>query len=498
MMGFEDPRQEKLFSVNVSLDQRVRANHPLRKVARLIDFEFVYDEVKACYGINGQVSVPPPVILKLMLLLVFYNVRSERELMDTVAERLDWLWFLGYDLDSEIPDHSVLSKARKRWGVKLFQHFFERIVWQCVEAGLVDGRKLFLDSSLVQADASKNSILDTQALKAQLHRDYAQLEERLEEIAEERSGHPDYRQTNRRFRSTTDPDAALVRRQGSTLAYQVHRAVDARSEVITATEVTSGDVNEAHRMEALIDAHQANTHRQAEVVVADTKYGTIENLLRCGERGLEAHIPEVLASNAKRAQVVDLFPAERFRYDPEQDCYWCPAGQRLQRKSLHAKRHSYDYAAPKSACAACPLRPQCTRNKSGRTVKRHLRQEELDRMLRISHSARSREDLKLRQHLMERSFARGQRLGMARMRWRRLWRAKIQELLTATIQNIAIFVRYARGPHPVALAMRTISHNAAFFPGRRRFDSLLGSRAWLGIGLWIFTLESVPQTRTCF
>lgn len=66
------------------------------------------------YGDNGNVSVPPPVILKLMLLLVFYNVRSERELMATLPERLDWLWFLGYDLDSEIPDHSVLSQGARR------------------------------------------------------------------------------------------------------------------------------------------------------------------------------------------------------------------------------------------------------------------------------------------------------------------------------------------------------------------------------------------------
>jgi transposase len=233
MMGYEDPPQEKLFCVNVSLDKRVRTNHPLRQVARLIDFDFVYDEVKDSYGTNGHVSVPPPVILKLMLLLVFYNVRSERELMDTVPERLDWLWFLGYDLESEIPDHSVLSKARKRWGVELFQRFFERIVWQCVERELIDGRKLFMDSSLVEADASKNSILDTQSLKAQLHRDYAQLEQRLEEIAEERSDRPDYRQTNCRYRSTTDPDAALVKRTQTTLSYQVHRAVDARAEVIT-------------------------------------------------------------------------------------------------------------------------------------------------------------------------------------------------------------------------------------------------------------------------
>ena len=475
MMGFGNPPQEKLFSVNVSLDKRVRRNHPLRQVARAIDFDFIYKEVQDSYGTNGHVSVPPPVILKLMLLLVFYNVRSERELMDTVPERLDWLWFLGYDLDSEIPDHSVLSKARQRWGVEVFQRFFERIVWQCVEAGLVDGRKVFLDSSLVEANASKSSVIDTHSLKARLHEKYAELEERLEEIAEERSARPDYRTVNQQLRSTTDPDAAVVRRGKPKLAYQVHRAVDSRSEVITATEVTAGDVNEAHRMEALIETHQENTHRSPEVVVADTKYGTKENFLRCAERGLEPHIREFAATNAKRKQVADLFPPEQFRYDAVEDCYWCPAGQRLQRKSLHAPRHSYDYAAPKRVCAACPLQPQCTRNKAGRTITRHQRQAELDRMLQISHSAAAREDLKLRQHLMERSFARGQRFGMARMRWRRLWRATIQEFLTATIQNIAVLVRYARCPHPIALAVQSMPSDPTIFMGRGRFDPFFGS-----------------------
>jgi len=181
MMGRESPPQASLFYTGINLEKRVRRDHVLRKVARLVDFDFVYGEVKESYGYNGNVSVPPPMILKLMLLLVLYNVRSERELMATLAERLDWLWFLGLELDSEIPDHSVLSKARKRWGVELFQTFFERIVWQCVEGGLVDGRKLFCDSSLIEADASCNSVVDTQGLKRYLNPAYRELEARLEE-----------------------------------------------------------------------------------------------------------------------------------------------------------------------------------------------------------------------------------------------------------------------------------------------------------------------------
>ncbi len=71
--------------------------------------------------------------MKLMLLLVFYNVRSERDLMRTLPMRLDWLWFLGYDIDDEIPHHSVLSKARKRWGEETFKELFQRVLLQALE-----------------------------------------------------------------------------------------------------------------------------------------------------------------------------------------------------------------------------------------------------------------------------------------------------------------------------------------------------------------------------
>ena len=98
MMGRDKPPQRSLFYTGINLDKRVRAEHVLRKVAGLVDFDFVYGEVKESYGYNGNVSVAPPMILKLMLLLVLYNVRSERELMATLPERLDWLWFFGIGL----------------------------------------------------------------------------------------------------------------------------------------------------------------------------------------------------------------------------------------------------------------------------------------------------------------------------------------------------------------------------------------------------------------
>jgi transposase len=461
MMGMQEPTQSRLFYIGINIDKRVRANHPLRRIREHIDFDFSYEEVKELYGTNGNVSVPPPVILKLMLLLVLYNVRSERELMDTLPERIDWLWFLDYDLDSEIPNHSILSKARKKWGVEIFQSFFERIVLQCVEAGMVNGRKIFVDSSLIDANASNNSVIDTKNLKHQLHKNYKKLESRLED--QEGSTDPSrrYEKKNNRYISSTDPDAAIVNRGKPKLSYQVHRAVDGQSEIITAADATPGDVNEAHLMIPLLEQHKMTTGETADTVVADSKYGTIDNFIACHDRGIQAHAPDLREAAVKRVKKLKIFHEDRFQYDPERDVYHCPAGNVLKLKSLHMNRQSRDYAAPKKVCAVCQLREQCTRNKSGRTIKRHLRQSALDMMRETSRSTKAKRDIKTRQHLMERSFARSTRYGFDRARWRGLWRMRIQEYLTCTIQNIQVLIKHVFKPKQsiaaIALAITTCS-----------------------------------------
>jgi transposase len=461
MMKVQPPSQNNLFHFGVNIDKRIRANHPLRKVNELIDFDFVYDEVRDFYGYNGKESIPPPVILKLMLLLVLYNVRSERELMQTIPERIDWLWFLGYDLDYEIPDHSVLSKARKKWGVAVFESFFQRIVLQCVEAGLVDGSKIFVDSSLVDANASNNSVIDTKGLKHQLHKNYKKLEARLAERDESTDSARNSEKKNSRYISSTDPDAAIVNRGKPKLSYQVHRAVDERSEVITATDAAPGNVNEAHLMLPLLEKHQAATGTKVETVVAYSKYGTIDNFLACHDRGLQAHMPDLGEANRKRIAQLNIFSDDRFQYDSLSDTYLCPAGKHLKPKTLHKPRESRDYAAKKKICAACELREQCTKNKSGRTIKRHLRQDELDAMREKSRSAKSKRDIKTRQHLMERSFAQATRYGFDRARWRGLWRMRIQEYLTCAVQNIQALIKHSGKPR-TAVAVKVKALVTAF------------------------------------
>src|SRR5947207_4143501 len=288
--------------------------------------------------------------MKMMCLLFFDDVPSERELMKIIAERLDYLWFLDYSLDEEIPDHSVLSKARARWGKEVFESLFIRTVAQCVEAGLVDGKKLHVDSSLIDADAAKESVIKgAPPLIAALKRAYQATESKLEET----STPENYQAVNDRMMSQSDPDGASVRQGGgdSRPRYKHHRVIDNQKGVITATETTPGSIAENKKLMGLVDQHEKNTRCQVQSVVADHKYGTTENYVACQARGITTHMGDALGK-ARHAQERTIFGDEAFTYDPVCDIYRCPVGQSLKPRRMHPIRRTIEYKAPASVCGA--------------------------------------------------------------------------------------------------------------------------------------------------
>jgi transposase len=439
MMGHQEP-QKDLFSYRIDLDKRVRPDNPLRRIAEKIDFTFIREEVAKFYGKNGHESVDPVIILKMMFLLFYDNVASERELMKIIAERLDYMWFLGYGLNDDIPNHSVLSKARKRWGEAVFEGFFVRTIMHCVEARLVGGEKIHLDASLVDADASKDSVRKScPELIAALKQAYQAQQSKLEDTSTADS----YEAVNDRVISTTDPDAPVVshRGQGSRPRYHHHRAIDDEHGVITAVETTPGSIAENRKLLELVDQHQANSQLTAKTVVADTKYGTAENFVRCQQRGLTTHMGDLLGKQNHEQKLEGIFPESAFTYRPEDNTYLCPAGKVMIARRLHSQKRTWEYYVPERGCQSCHLRAQCTRAKMGRTLHRHEHQELLHRAREQAHSPEARKDRRRRQAMMEQSFAdAANNHGFKRSRWRRLWRQKIQDYLIAGIQNIRILL----------------------------------------------------------
>lgn len=457
MMGIRQD-QKDLFNYNIDLDKRIRKDNPLRKISEKIDFTFVRAEVAGQYGYNGNVSEDPAVILKMMFLLFFDDISSERELMRIIAERLDYMWFLGYGLNDEVPDHSVLSKARKRWGVEVFQRFFIQIVGQCVADGLVDGKKIHVDASFIHANASKDSVIKgSPEWIAVLKQAYQATESKLEDTTIPASRV----RVNDTMVSRTDPDAGLVRMGGqeSRPRYHHHRAVDNAHGVITAMETTSDSIAENNRLMGLVEQHEENIGEKVQTVVADSKYGTVENFVRCQEQGIKTHLGDVLAKQTNNPRRQGIFPDTAFRYDPQSNTCQCPAGQTLRPRRLHPIRRTWEFVAAKGVCAVCRLRAQCTRAVYGRTIKRHEHQELLDQARAQAHSPEAYRDRLRRKHLAEGSFAdAANNYHFKRSRWRRLWRQQIQDFLIGTIQNIKVLMKHTE--RQLAASSGQILHQA--------------------------------------
>src|SRR5881397_3878721 len=99
-----------------SLEDRVPPDHLLRRVGLAVDFSFVRRLTARFYSHTGQPGIDPVVLFKMALLGYLYGIPSERRLAEEIRLNLGYMWFLGYDLDEAPPDHSVLSKARRRFG----------------------------------------------------------------------------------------------------------------------------------------------------------------------------------------------------------------------------------------------------------------------------------------------------------------------------------------------------------------------------------------------
>src|SRR4051812_39108574 len=166
MMG----TKERVFAplCNRSIEDLVPDSNFYRQLETKLDLSFVRDLVRTTYKEGGRPSVDPRVFFKLQLVMFFEGLRSERELIRVAADRLSVRWYLGYDLDEELPDHSSLTRIRQRYGLAVFRRFFEAIVEQCQAAGLIWGKELYVDATKVDANASVDSRRPRFVVEAQL------------------------------------------------------------------------------------------------------------------------------------------------------------------------------------------------------------------------------------------------------------------------------------------------------------------------------------------
>src|SRR3954468_15326099 len=168
MLGPAKPRRLDE-PIAISLEDLVPRDNFYRHLEARLDLSFVRDWVRELYADRGRPSIDPVVFFKLQLIMFFEGIRSERQLIATASLNLAHRWYLGYALDEALPDHSSLTRIRERYGIDVFQRFFEQIVDLCQQKGLVWGRELYFDATKVAANADLDSLVPRFYTEATAH-----------------------------------------------------------------------------------------------------------------------------------------------------------------------------------------------------------------------------------------------------------------------------------------------------------------------------------------
>ena len=418
-------------------------------------------------------------------------------------------WYIGYNLDEPLPDHSSLTRIRERYGVELFQRFFEAIVDQCQQAGLVWGKELFVDATKVNANASMESVKPRFVVEAHLANlfaaetegpgEEAQQVPTQEELASskpgqqegmaspvelpttispeqrwaltqqnearhdwiERQGRPDRQVTHGTYQrvadfriSITDPDATIMptKGDGRHLGYHTHYVVDGgKARIILAALVTPSEVMENQPALDLLWRVRFRWKLWPRQVTGDTTYGTIDNIVALAREHIHAYVP--LPDFDHRTP---FYGQQEFQYDPQQDAYTCPQGALLRLKKHRYTERVKEYRADAATCNACPLKEHCTESRRGRSLKRSFDEEYLERV-RASHTTEPyQKAMRKRSVWVEPLFAEGKDWhGMRRFRLRRLWRVNCEALMRAAGQNLKRLLKqrgWGRRPWPEGAA----------------------------------------------
>jgi len=473
---------------NRSVEDLVPADNFYRHLEAKLDLSFVRDLVRSTYRDCGRPSIDPRVFFKLQLVMFFEGIRSERELVRAAADRLSVRWYLGYDLDEELPDHSSLTRIRKRYGLAVFRRFFEAIVEQCREAGLVWGKELYFDATQVKANASLDSIAPRFAVEAHLgelftddvadasspaegERQPIELPVAIPEAEREQLAHANeerhdwlardgaldrtirragYQRRSDFEASTTDPDAALMahKKGGLHFGYHDHYAVDGgKARIILEVLVTPADVMENLPFLDLLWRVCFRWQIWPDQVTGDTTYGTVADIVAVEDQHIRAYVP--LPDFDQRTP---FYGASRFTYDPEHHEYRCPQDRVLRRRTVKYTEGTVVYRADAGICNACPVKAACTESTQGRQVHRSLYVEYLDRVRAYHETAAYEKAMNKRKVWVEPLFGEAKDWhGLRQFRLRRLWKVNVEALLIATGQNLKRLLRkqgWGRRPWP--------------------------------------------------
>jgi len=425
----------------VCIEELVPQDHLLRKIDKVIDFEFILEKVKDLYcADNGRPAVDPVVLFKMLFIGYLFGIRSERQLIREIEVNLAYRWFIGIGLRGKIPDASTFSQNRRRRFTEntIYQEIFDEIVMQAMGKKLISGRFLYTDSTHLKASANKNKFRKKQA-KASTRGYLADLEKAVNADRKAHGKKPlkpkkAESKTKEVKSSTTDPDSGYMVRDGKPKGffYLDHRTVCGKYNLITDTHVTPANVHDSIPYLERLDRQRKRFGLATDAVGLDAGYMTAP---LC--KGLEDRDIYGVIGYRRPNHIQGRFYKRDYVYDPQENVYCCPHGQLLTYRTTNREGYR-QYRSDPAICGPCPGRAQCTTNaKHIKSVTRHVWEKHKETVDSHRKTLVGKGIYARRKETVERSFADGKQLhGQRYIRMRGLLRAQEQCLLAAACQNM--------------------------------------------------------------
>ncbi len=383
---------------NLCLDDLVSPSDLYRKINEAVDFSFIYDLAKESYSHTGQPSLDPMVFFKVELVGFLEGIHEDRALERRIKDSLAIRWFLGYDLDEALPVHSTISRTRKeRISKTLYQAVFDHILGLCIRHQLVKGHHQSIDSTLLKANASLDSL---EVLQPKVLAHYEKALGANHEESERKDSEPISSKPDRR-----DPEAKAAKKPGFPGAayYKASVSVDEAFGMITHAQVDDGNRNDSELLKPIAQQTKSRLQKNRLVfktLAADKGFYSAENLNWLHQASLTAYI-----TPRRLTTLQGDFARDKFHYDAPKDQFICPEGKKLYFRQLDDQLpHLRRYRAEEKDCAACMSKSVCTKGKA-RTLQFSIYENLIAEALERSKTQRAKELSRLRQIQAEGAFA---------------------------------------------------------------------------------------------
>ena len=385
--------QEKLFS-SFQLSKRVPKNNFYRRLKEVLDLFFLYQKTAVYYGKCGQKSIDPIVFYKLCLVGYLENIISDRKLIEHCSMRLDILYFLGFDIDEDLPWHSTLSRTRQLFPEDIFEQVFTHVLSMCVEKGMVAGHSQAMDSAPIKANASMDSLelkvpedqledylsraryfsrADRKSKENKASQKQQSLTSSQQELQAIKSRNNNWQvnqnqrpgasskgakyTSNKTHYSPTDPDARISVKPGKArkLNYHNNISVDTANHVITDVKAYHADKKDSQILQDATKRLKQRLRNQGLLwrnLLADAGYSSGENYAFLEKENIISYIPKHGTYKGG---------PEGFTFYKEENYWLCPQGRKVTFRKRKMVKNSLQnhYLTKRSDCKECLIKQKC-------------------------------------------------------------------------------------------------------------------------------------------